>query len=149
MVVTQLHNGSCRTHCAWSLNNIRDWTSGNLKLCCIYFNVSIFNLSIFNAHLPLLELLGFFENLGSLNKWRGMNLPYGAWHIKFRQESSNPIQSNNDLLTVCALSAIKNPDGALLVAPRSRLETEGDRAFAMRAPTPWNSLLPTELRHTN
>ncbi len=36
-------------------------------------------------------------------------------------------------------------DKALLATPRSRLKTKADRAFAVRAPTLWNSL-PEELR---
>ena len=42
---------------------------------------------------------------------------------------------------------LRSADGALLVTPRSRFVTKGDRAFAISAPTLWN-FLPTELRHT-
>jgi len=44
--------------------------------------------------------------------------------------------------------SLQSSDKALLVIPCSRLKTRGDRAFAVRAPTLWNSL-PEEFRHEN
>ena len=55
----------------------------------------------------------------------------------------------SQLLTPCNISRnLRSASLSLLAVPRSRLATQGDRAFSVRAPRLWNSLLD-EIRLAN
>ena len=72
-----------------------------------------------------------------------------VWLLIFKALNGLAPKYISDLLTWYVPSRpLRSADGALLVTLRSRLVTKGDQAFAIRAPTLWNSL-PAELRHTN
>ncbi len=61
--------------------------------------------------------------------------------------ASSPNYISDLLIWYVPSCPLRSANGALLVIPRSQLVTNADRAFAIRAPTLWNSL-QADIRHT-